>query len=421
MTNDTRPAGPAVALVGAGPASLIAADLLSRAGAQVHLFDRLPSPARKFLMAGRGGLNLTHSEGEEAFLARYTADEALRAAVTAFPPAALVAYAQGLGQECFVGSSGRVFPASLKASPLLRALLTRLSTQGVSLHTRHDWRGWSGSDLVFVTSQGEEREQAEATLLALGGASWPKLGTDGGWAPLLAARGVALAPFQASNCGLIMDWTPHMARFAGAPVKALALTAAGKRFRGEAVITAQGLEGGLIYAAGAALRAGETPSFTLDLCPDRDEAALAEALARSKSGASQSTRLAKAARLSPPAIALAREAGPLPADPAGLAARLKNLPFTAQGFAGLERAISTAGGVMLSGLNADFSLRADNSVFVAGEMLDFDAPTGGYLLQAAFASGVAAARGIAARLGLPALPQWTGPFAVTTGSSALFP
>jgi len=405
---------PFVAIVGAGPAGLIAADLLAAAGARVELFDRMASPARKFLMAGRGGLNLTHSEAESRFLARYGEAERVKTAVRAFPPAALIAYAEGLGESCFTGSSGRVFPKSFKASPFLRALLRRLEAKGVRIHPRHKWTGWTSEGaLRFDTPDGERIVAPQASLLALGGASWPKLGSDGGWTTLLGAKGVNITPLVPSNCGLLFDWSEHMSRFAGQPLKAVALDVNGQRFRGEAMISSKGLEGGLVYAAGAALRRSDL-SFTLDLCPDRDAGALAEALSRQRGKASLSTRLAKAARLSPQAIALAREAGPLPAEPKALAERLKHLPLRAKGLAGLERAISTAGGVALSELNEDFSVLAEPTLFIAGEMLDFDAPTGGYLLQAAFATGVVAASGIATRLGLAAPPGWSGAFEAFT-------
>ncbi|OYY11705.1 MAG: NAD(FAD)-utilizing dehydrogenase, partial [Rhizobiales bacterium 35-68-8] len=354
--------------------------------------------------AGRGGLNLTHSEPLDAFLPRYRPQApALEAAVRAFDPQALRAFAADLGEETFVGSSGRVFPRSFKASPLLRAWLRRLAGAGVTLHLRHHWTGWTDDGrLRFATPDGEVAVDAAATILALGGASWPRLGSDGGWTALLEARGVPLAPFAPSNMGVEVAWTPEFAkRFAGGPLKRIALFAAGRTVRGEAVVTAGGLEGGAVYALSGAIRdqidrEGHA-DLALDLRPDLTMAALAARLAAVPAKQSLSSRLRKGGGLLPAAAGLLREAGIPDASPDGLAARIKTLPLRARGVAGLERAISSAGGIRWDALDADFMLKAIPGVFACGEMLDWEAPTGGYLLQASFATGWAAAGGVLSR------------------------
>ena len=408
--NDAR-AVPQVVVVGAGPAGLIAADRLSAAGLAVTLTERMPSPARKLLMAGRGGLNLTHGEAMPAFLARYREAEAhLAPAIAAFDPAALRAWCAELGIETFIGSSGRVFPTAMKASPLVRALLARLATRGVRLHTRWSLSGLEHSvkaparwRLSFETPDGAREIEADAVLLALGGASWPRLGSDGGWVPMLERHGVTVTPLTPANAGVVIDWSDLLKqRFAGTPLKRIAVSAGGRRVAGEAVITARGLEGGAVYALSAELRAafaaGGTADLLLDLRPDLDEAELAERLARPRGKQSLSNHLRKAAGLSPAAIALLSEAGPRSSEPPELARRIKGLALTATGFSGLERAISSAGGIAWGEIGADFGLSKLPGVHVAGEMIDWEAPTGGYLLQASFASGVKAADGIAAAL-----------------------
>jgi uncharacterized flavoprotein (TIGR03862 family) len=389
--------GTFVAVIGGGPAGLMAAETLAPAGARVAVYEGMPSFGRKFLMAGRGGLNLTHSEALERFLGRYGAAAArLAPLIEAFPPAALVAWAEGLGQPTFVGSSGRVFPRAMKASPLLRAWLRRLTASGVELVTRAEWLGWEADGALAFHDRPPVR--ADAVVLALGGASWPKLGSTGAWADLLAAKGVALAPFRPANVGFRADWSPHFReRFAGAPLKPLALTFAGVTVRGEAVVTAHGLEGGGVYALSAALRDAIARDgravLELDLRPGVAEADLARKLARPRGGQSAANFLRKAAGLAPVAVNLIREArgGALPAD---LARAIKHTPVTLTGTRGLERAISTAGGIAWSAVNEDLMLTALPGVFAAGEMLDWEAPTGGYLLQACFATGAAAARGV---------------------------
>ncbi|HEX8570194.1 MAG TPA: TIGR03862 family flavoprotein [Caulobacteraceae bacterium] len=400
---------PEVAVIGGGPAGLMAAEVLSAGGARVTVYERMPSVGRKFLMAGRGGLNLTHSEPFEPFLARYGARaDTLRPVLEAFPPAALVAWAEGLGQPTFVGSSGRVFPRAMKASPLLRAWLARLEAQGVRVVARRRWTGWDGPRLVFHDEQGrEEHAEPAATILALGGASWARLGSDGAWAAPLAGRGAAVAPFQPANCGFNVAWSKHFrSRFAGAPLKNVALRFDGRSVRGEAVVTSYGLEGGAVYALAAPLRdavlaTGEA-RLDLDLRPDLDEARLAERVASTGRGQSMASVLRKAAGLSPVAANLLREAHglQLPSNPAELAHRIKRAPIVLTGVQPLDRAISTAGGLAFEAVDADLLLRELPGVYAAGEMLDWEAPTGGYLLQASFATGAWAAQAALRRLGL---------------------
>ncbi|KUL95136.1 NAD(FAD)-utilizing dehydrogenase [Bosea sp. WAO] len=402
---------PDIAIIGAGPAGLIAAERLAQAGRRVALYERMPSPARKFLLAGRGGLNLTHSEALDGFLDRYgEARHWLEPAIRAFPPQALRDWADGLGAESFVGSSGRVFPKAMKASPLLRAWLTRLDGLGVSLHSGRLWTGWDESGaLRFENRDGTvETLRPGAKLLALGGASWPRLGSDGGWQAMLAAKGVAIAPLRPANAGFSVDWSALMReRFAGQPLKRIALSFAGRHAMGEAMIDADGIEGGAIYALSGPLREAIArdghAELAVDLRPDLDAAALAARLERRRAGETLSNHLRKAAGLSPVAIAVLREAteGPLPTEPAALARLIKAASLRLTGMAPIARAISTAGGILADEFDAGFMLKRVPGVFVAGEMLDWEAPTGGFLLQACFATGVAAAEGIERLLASP--------------------
>jgi uncharacterized flavoprotein (TIGR03862 family) len=367
-----------VAIMGAGPAGLMAAEVLSAGGVAVTVHDRMPSAGRKFLMAGRGGLNLTHTEPFEAFVARYgAAAPHLRPALEAFPPAALRAWADGLAAQTFVGSSGRVFPRVMKASPLLRVWLARLTGQGVRFRLRDEWRG----DVA-----------ADATVLALGGASWPRLGSDGGWVPLLEAKGVKVSKLRPSNVGFTARWSAvFRTRFAGQPLKHIALRAGDSSARGEALVTDTGIEGGAIYALSSALRdaidADGHATLEIDLRPDVSPEQLAARLARPRAKESLSNFLRKAVRLSPLEINLLREAGVGPE-------RIKSVPLTLTGTTGLARAISTAGGVSFDAVDDDLMLKAMPTVYVAGEMLDWEAPTGGYLLQACIATGAFAAHAI---------------------------
>ncbi|MFG1391805.1 BaiN/RdsA family NAD(P)/FAD-dependent oxidoreductase [Xanthobacter agilis] len=397
-----------IAIIGAGPAGLMAAELLSAAGAAVSVFERMPSPARKFLMAGRGGLNLTHGEALPRFLSRYGAAAGrLEPALAAFTPDDLRAWAEGLGEPTFVGTSGRVFPRSFKASPLLRAWLRRLAGQGVMLHTRHHWQGWDGAGrLRFATPDGDVMVAPAATLLALGGASWPRLGADGGWAALLRARGVEVHDFRPANMGVKIAWSElFRARFAGVPLKRIAVTCGSAQVRGEAVVTETGLEGGAIYAVSGPVRealAAGGATLHIDLRPDLDTTALAARLAAAPAKLSFANLLRKAAGLSPAAAGVLREAmgGTRPADAGALARLIKAAPLAVIGTGDLSRAISSAGGIAWDAVDADFQLRPVPGVFVAGEMLDWEAPTGGYLLQACLSTGRAAAGGIRARLSL---------------------
>ncbi|MCA6119661.1 TIGR03862 family flavoprotein [Bradyrhizobium sp. WSM 1738] len=395
-----------VAIIGAGPAGLMAAEVLAQGGAAVTVYDAMPSAGRKFLMAGRGGLNLTHSEPLPAFLARYReATPHLKAAIEAFPSQALRDWSEVLGQETFVGSSGRVFPKAFKASPLLRAWLRRLDTMGVKLKLRHRWTGWDEQGhLCFQSPGGSRIIDADATVLALGGASWPRLGSDGAWAEILSARGVKISPLRPANSGFTVSWSDiFRERFEGQPLKGVALAFGRHGVRGEAIITRTGIEGGAIYALSAALREAilrdGKATLNIALRPDVDVGELTTKLSTAKGKQSFSNFLRKAANLSPVAIGLLQEAAKasrmtlasLP--PADLARLIQAVPVQLNGVAPIARAISTAGGISFDEVDDAFMLRRLPGVFAAGEMLDWEAPTGGYLLQASFATGAAAGRG----------------------------
>ncbi|NEW90725.1 TIGR03862 family flavoprotein [Rhodopseudomonas sp. BR0M22] len=400
------------AVIGAGPAGLMAAEQLARGGMRVTVFDGMGAPARKFLLAGRGGLNLTHSEALPDFLARYGAAQAhLTPAIEVFGPQQLRAWADELGQPTFVGTSGRVFPVAMKASPLLRAWLRRLDAQGVQLRLKHRWTGWDGEGrLSFDTPEGPRSFAAGATVLALGGASWPRLGSDGSWSDMLARKGVTVAPLKPANCGFVAAWSALFAdKYQGAPLKNVALSFGGRTVRGEAVITRDGLEGGAIYALSALLRdailAEGEAKLSIALRPDLTTADLAARLAKPKGKQSLSTYLRKTAGLSPAGIGLLQEAAhgsgvalaTLPADQ--LAALINAVPVRLVSTTPIEKAISTAGGIALDEIDANYMLHKLPGVFAAGEMLDWEAPTGGYLLTACFATGLAAGRGAANYLG----------------------
>jgi uncharacterized flavoprotein (TIGR03862 family) len=382
----------------------MAAERLATAGFKVDVYEQMPSPGRKLLMAGRGGLNLTHSEDLHRFQQRYGAGAAnLDAAIAAFPPDALRAWADGLAQETFAGSSGRVFPKAMKASPLLRAWLLRLAELGVSIHPRHRWTGWDATGaLQFQGADGTVRAiKAEAVILAMGGASWPRLGSDGAWVEPLAAAGLSIAPLEAANAGVKITWSDiFRQRFEGEPVKRLSISCAGETAVGEAIVTRDGLEGGAVYGLGRMIRAELAghghADLLIDVRPSFSIEELGSKLAQPRNKQSTATFLRKAAGMAPIAIALAREGtgGQLPADPVALAQAIKAIPLKVHGIGGLARAISTAGGVRFGELDGHLMIRAKPGVFVAGEMLDWEAPTGGYLLQAAFATGVQAAAGV---------------------------
>ncbi|WP_019996740.1 TIGR03862 family flavoprotein [Aureimonas ureilytica] len=391
-----------IAIIGGGPAGLAAAETLAARGRGVCVFDAMPSFGRKFLLAGKSGLNLTHSEPYERFRTRFGAANAqLAQALDAFPPDAVRQWAEALGSPTLVGSSGRVFPTAMKASPLLRAWLARLREAGVTFHPRHRWLGFDGERLRFATPEGEIHVSAQATLLALGGASWPKLGSDGAWVPHLEALGLGVAPLRPANCGFDVAWSAEIAeRFAGAPVKAVTARSAAGRLQGEFVLTRTGIEGSLVYAHASALRdtieRDGSAILELDLAPGRSAEQLALALARQPAKASFATRLRKGAGLDPVKIALLREvSGPEDrGDPARLAGLVKALPLRLDACRPLAEAISSAGGLGLGELDENGMLTRRPGVFAAGEMLDWEAPTGGYLLTACLATGRAAGVGV---------------------------
>ncbi|WP_271614351.1 NAD(P)/FAD-dependent oxidoreductase [Bradyrhizobium sp. CCBAU 51627] len=401
-----------VAVIGAGPAGLMAAEVLASGGAHVTIYDAMPSAGRKFLMAGRGGLNLTHSEPLADFLTRYReAAPRLRRAVEAFPPDALRDWSAALGQPTFIGSSGRVFPKTFKASPLLRAWLRRLDASGVQFALRHRWTGWDETGrLQFQTPDGPRAIAANATVLALGGASWPRLGSDGAWVDLLAAKGIAISKLRPANSGFTVAWSEVFRdRFEGQPLKGVALTVAAHTVRGEAMITRSGIEGGAIYALSAELREAVLglgqATLTIALRPDLDTDGLTTRLSGTRGKQSLANFLRKAAQLSPVGIGLMQETAiasgrPLASfSPAELADLVNAVPVQLTGIAPIERAISTAGGIGFEELDEHFMLRKLPGVFAAGEMLDWEAPTGGYLLQASFATGAAAGEGVLRWLG----------------------
>ena len=395
-----------VAVVGAGPAGLMAAEVLAQGGAAVTVYEAMPSAGRKFLMAGRGGLNLTHSEPLSQFVTRYReASPQLAPAIAAFSPKALRAWSDGLGQPTFVGSSGRVFPEAFKASPLLRAWLRRLDSNGVQFAFRHRWSGWDDNGgLSFQTPGGPKVVNARAAVLALGGASWPRLGSDANWVQTLTEKGVTIAPLRAANCGFTVDWSGVFRdRFEGQPLKGVALTFGSRTVRGEAMITRSGIEGGAVYALSAELReailASGEATVRIALRPELAISDLTARLSSRRGKQSFSNRLRKASQLSPVGIGLLQESAmdsgvslsSLPA--ASLAALINAVPIRLTGTAPIARTISTAGGIPLGEVDADFMIRRLPGVFAAGEMLDWEAPTGGYLLQASFATGAAAGRG----------------------------
>jgi uncharacterized flavoprotein (TIGR03862 family) len=395
-----------VAVIGAGPAGLMAAEVLALGGATVTVYDAMPSAGRKFLMAGRGGLNLTHSEPLPEFLKRYgEATPRLAPAISAYPPDALREWSDALGQPTFIGSSGRVFPKAFKASPLLRAWLRRLDSMGVQFKLRHRWTGWDHDErLSFQTPDGRRVVDARATVLALGGASWPRLGSDAAWAEILAAKGVTISPLKPANCGFTVAWSDiFRGRFEGHPLKGIALSFGAHAVRGETMMTRTGIEGGAIYALSAALRQAIVDSgqatLHVALRPDLEIGDLVARLSTPRGKQSFSNWLRKAAHLSPVAIGLLQEAAIESGaslsslSTARLAGLINAVPITLSGIAPIVRAISTAGGISFNELDADFMIRRLPGMFAAGEMLDWEAPTGGYLLQAAFATGAAAGRG----------------------------
>lgn len=394
-----------VAIIGGGPAGLMAAEVLGQAGVNVDLYDAMPSVGRKFLLAGVGGMNITHAEDYAAFVSRYGERAGdLRPLLDAFSPDSLREWIHGLGIDTFVGSSGRVFPSDMKAAPLLRAWLKRLRESGVQLHTRQRWLGWDEHGALRIAGpQGETQVEADATLLALGGGSWARLGSDGAWVPSLQNRGIAIAPLQPANCGFeVAGWSEHLReKFAGAPLKTVSLALPGEAPRkGEFVLTATGIEGSLVYALSAPIRntinRDGAATVLLDLLPDRTLTQIASALARPRGSQSMAKHLHRQLKLDGVKAALLRELTDATTfqAPQALAAAIKALPIRLVRPRPLDEAISSAGGVPFEELDEDLMLRRLPGVFCAGEMLDWEAPTGGYLLTACFASGRAAAEGM---------------------------
>lgn len=382
-------------VIGGGPAGLMAAGELARAGRRVALAEARPTLARKFLMAGKSGLNLTREEPLPAFLARYGCDW-LEPVVAGFGPQQVQDFARGLGIELFTGTTGRVFPVEMKASPLLRAWIARLAGLGVDLRTRWRWTGWEGAALAFDTPAGRRLETPAVTVLALGGASWPRLGSDAAWVPWLAEKGVRIAPFRPANMGLSVDWSPHMDGLLGQPVKGITLTAGGRSSRGEFVLSTRGIEGGGVYSLSAPVRDGAT--LTLDLMPGHSLTEITGRLSRPRGKETVGNWLRKCLRIDPVKLALLQEWGrPFPARPDRLAALVKALPVRHKGPRPLAEAISSAGGITGDSLTPDLELKALPGTFACGEMLDWEAPTGGYLLTACLATGRHAGRAAANR------------------------
>lgn len=392
-----------IAIIGGGPSGLIAAQVIAEFGHKVTIYDAMPSLGRKFLMAGRGGLNLTHSEDLAKFITRYfEASDWLEPYIKAYDPKKLRNWCEELGEETFVGSSGRVFPRSMKASPLLRAWLKKLENLGVNYKTRHLWQGFEGDNLIFKNSEQQIiKTKADATLLALGGASWPHLGSDGSWVNILLEMGVEISKLRPANCGFITKWSDYLINnFAGTPLKSIALRHQNFSQKGELIITKQGIEGGAVYALSSYLRESINKEgkaiLYLDLRPEMSILELAKKL-QIRDKKSFSSYLRKAG-FSPIASVLLHELFPsdqlTKATPEILAQYLKNIPITLIATTDIKRAISTAGGVKRESLDENFMLKSHPGIFVAGEMLDFEAPTGGYLLQGCFSTGVGAAKGV---------------------------
>ena len=415
MNDHVRSGCPVAVVVGGGPGGLMAAEVLASAGAAVTVLEAMPAVGRKFLLAGRGGLNLTHSEPLETMVGRYgVAAPRLRSALEEFTPDDLRRWAEGLGAPTFVGSSGRVFPESFRANRLHEAWIGRLSELDVQVRTGHRWTGWCderGSCITVLGPDGPDVVHADAVVLALGGASWPSTGSDGAWQDVVAAAGIDVVALGPANSGVDVDWTPvFVERFAGTPIKNVAVRCGAESTRGELMVTEHGLEGGAVYALSRPvhdqIEATGGAVLHVDLLPDLADGAAADRLARRRPEDSRSTALTRQLGLAPVAIGLLREAtgNRLPSDDAELATLVRAVPVNVVGSAPLDRAISTSGGIALDEVDEHFVLRRRPATAVVGEMLDWDAPTGGYLLQATFSTAVVAARGLLQRLGVSAPP-----------------
>ncbi len=396
------PQPPRVAIIGAGPAGLMAAETLVAQNVKVDLYDAMPSVGRKFLMAGKSGLNITHSEEKELFLSRYGNNELLKSIVSNFDAEAVTQWMSELGIETFTGTTGRVFPKMMKASLLLRAWLKRLGSSGVTLYTKHNWQGWDDKDqLVFKTPDGQFTTSADATILALGGASWKRLGSNGNWTNQLNSKGITTTPFEPSNSGFHINWSDRIKNdFEGAPIKSIRAGIGQDLIPGEFVITRNGVESGVIYPLAPKIKQQlknyDTASLTIDLLPNTSEVQLLTKLQRPRGKQSLSNHLRKTTKLSGAKLALLYEGidKSILQDMSKLAMRIKSLPLTISNAAPLDEAISTTGGVPWSELNEHLMLTNKAGTFCSGEMIDWDAPTGGYLITACLASGKAAARGV---------------------------
>ena len=385
-------------VIGSGPAGLMAAEVMAKAGIKVTVCEAKPSVGRKFLMAGKSGLNLTKEEESTAFHAAYTeATPWLAPMLDAFGPDAVQTWVRDLEQELFTGTTGRVFPKTMKASPLLRAWSVRLGDLGVSINTRWRWTGWQGAELAFDTPDGAQSIAADATVLALGGASWQRLGSDGAWYPVLLEKGLRLSPFAPANAGLSVAWSPYMEKHLGSAIKSISLTSGPYTSRGEAILSRGGIEGGGIYSVSRGVREGHP--LVIDLAPDLHAGAITQKLSKSRGKATLTNHIRKSLKLDAAKIALLQEVStPLPKGPAPLAVLIKALPIRHDGLRPMDEAISTAGGVTQAAVDGALMIKALPNTYAVGEMLDWEAPTGGYLITACLATGAWAGHHAAARL-----------------------